>query len=469
MACNRRSAAGMDRSVALGYRQSGRVAMVLAIILVLAVLAAGGAWFALTYFASGPAESEVASDSPESDVGSGPPESDVASGSPDSEVTSGTPESDVGFQMPAWDEVRQGAEPEGGQPAPEARAEGTEGTEGTRAASPPGVDPRVLEIAENLNKPFARNAGQETAFTDAYPRRALQMWINDRAGIPGDMRDHFMDSLVVASRGIGEDPRINRISSVPERVKSIQEALFAYRDEYVRRAEAYSERMAAAEPTPPPATATEPVEEPARAEADPRERPSAVERGRGERGEEEAERAQAVAALRDLLGAIERGEEAAPPQVEADLREFIGAVERGEVAPPQIEAALSELFRAAYERQAEAARAEAASRERPPVVEREEETAQTKTDFRELLRSIEGVEEETAQGETDFRDLLRAIEQGEEAVQADAKPPRPVKPGPSLIHFLILGIGVVAFVIMVLLLLKGGGEKSAPPQVDPQE
>ena len=460
MAWNRRSAAGMDRSVALGHRQSGRVAMVLAIILVLAVLAAGGAWFALTYFASGPPESEVATDSPES------AESDVASGSPESEVTSGTPESDVGFQMPAWDEVRQGAEPEGGQPAPEAR---TEGTEGTRAASPPGVDPRVLEIAENLNKPFARNAGQETAFTDAYPRRALQMWINDRAGIPGDMRDHFMDSLVVASRGIGEDPRINRISSVPERVKSIQEALFAYRDEYVRRAEAYSERIAAAEPPPPPATATEPREEAASAEADSRERPSAVERGRGERGEEEAERAQAVAALRELLRAIERGEEAAPPQVEADLREFIGAVERGEVATPQIEAALSELFRAAYERQAEAARAEAASRERPPVVEREEETAQTKTDFRELLRSIEGVEEETAQGETDFRDLLRAIEQGEEAVQADAKPPRPVKPGPSLIHFLILGIGVVAFVIMVLLLLKGGEGKSAPPRVDSQE
>ena len=302
MARNRRSAAEMDRSVASGHRQSGRVAMVLTIILVLSVLAAGGIWFALTY-----------------------------------------------FETPPWDEVRQEAlplaQPEGGQPARE---------EGTTAASPPGVDPRVAQIAENLNKQFARNIGQETAFTDAFPRRALQSWINDRAGIPVDMREHFIDSLIVASRGIGEDPMINRISSVPDRVKSIQDALFAYRDEYLRRAEAASQRTAAAKRQP----------------------------------------------------VIERAEEAA--RANGDLRE------------------------------------------RPPATERREGTGQT---------------------EADLRDFFRSFERGVEGASADValrRLPPATKVGPSMGHFLILGIGMIALAIMVLLLFMGK-EKSAPSRVDTQE
>ena len=77
-----------------------------------------------------------------------------------------------------------------------------------------------MEIANNLNRQFARNPGQETAFTDAYPRRALQSWITDRAGVPAELRDHFVEALIAASQGIGEDPKINRIGSVPDRVQA---------------------------------------------------------------------------------------------------------------------------------------------------------------------------------------------------------------------------------------------------------
>ena len=133
-------------------------------------------------------------------------------------------------EAPDWQDVRQDVLP---LAAPARTASAPSGT----AASRTRIDPRIVEIGDNLNRQFARNEGQETAFTDAYPRRMLAAWIDDRAGIPPDLRDDFIDSLVDASRAIGEDPMINRIGSVPDRAKTIRDALYAYRDAYLRRAD----------------------------------------------------------------------------------------------------------------------------------------------------------------------------------------------------------------------------------------
>ena len=212
----KRAVDGRLRQLRHRSRHSGRIGIVLAIILGVSGVLGAGAWFAFpqlgrTLDAMADRASENAGDD---------------------------------FEAPAWDDVRREVLPVA-DPEP-AAAEGEQG-DGSEAPPPrPQVDPRVLEVADNLNKQFARNAGQETAFTDAYPRRALEAWIKDRAGIPADRRDHFIDSLVAASQGIGEDPLINRIGSVPDRVKAIQESLFAYRDEYLRRVEA----VAQADPAP---------------------------------------------------------------------------------------------------------------------------------------------------------------------------------------------------------------------------
>ena len=106
------------------------------------------------------------------------------------------------------------------------------------------VDPRFTEIGDNLNQQFARNSGQETAFTDIHPRSVLEMWVD--AGVRAELRDDFLAGLIRASRVIGEDPVINRIGSVPDRADTMRRALTAYRDEYVRRADTTRDEVAAA-------------------------------------------------------------------------------------------------------------------------------------------------------------------------------------------------------------------------------
>ena len=145
------------------------------------------------------------------------------------------------FDTPDWEDVRRGVLPLAAleqvkRPAPEP----------DNAPSRPRIDPRTIEIADNLNRQFARNAGQETAFTDAYPRRALEAWINERAGVPAAMREGFINALIEVSRSIGEDPVINRIGSVPDRANTMRDALSAYRDEYLHRASTTRDQIGAA-------------------------------------------------------------------------------------------------------------------------------------------------------------------------------------------------------------------------------
>ena len=143
------------------------------------------------------------------------------------------------FVPPEWEDVRRAVLPL----ASPSRAEREDG-ERNDVRRDPDVDPRFVEIGDNLNRQFARNAGQETAFTDKHPRGVLEMWVD--AGVRAEHREDFVAALIRVSRGIGEDPLINRIGSVPDRADTMRRALAAYRDEYVRRADTIRDEVAAA-------------------------------------------------------------------------------------------------------------------------------------------------------------------------------------------------------------------------------
>lgn len=137
------------------------------------------------------------------------------------------PDTADGPDAPTWEDVRRNVLP---LAAPrQAQSAGAE------AALRPSIDPRITQIGDNLNAQFARNPGHRTAFTDSYPRRALESWVRERAGIPTELHEAFIDALVVVSADIGEDPMINRIGSVADRTKTIRDALTAYRDAYLAR------------------------------------------------------------------------------------------------------------------------------------------------------------------------------------------------------------------------------------------
>ena len=144
------------------------------------------------------------------------------------------------FMPPEWEDVRAAVLP---LASSSAKPEQTGGAQ-NEVRRDPVVDPRFTEIGDNLNRQFARNSGQETAFTDKHPRGVLQMWVD--AGIRAELREDFVAALIRVSRVIGEDPLINRIGSVPARADTMRHALAAYRDEYVRRADTTRDEVAAA-------------------------------------------------------------------------------------------------------------------------------------------------------------------------------------------------------------------------------
>jgi len=146
-----------------------------------------------------------------------------------------------GFVTPDWDDVRRNVLPLLPMEQAPRSSQAPDST-----PSRPALDPRIIEIADNLNLQFARNTGQETAFTDAYPRRALEAWINERAGVPAELRDDFVEALIEVSRGVGEDALINRIGSVTDRANTMRDALSAYRDEYLRLARTTRDEIEAA-------------------------------------------------------------------------------------------------------------------------------------------------------------------------------------------------------------------------------
>lgn len=144
------------------------------------------------------------------------------------------------LEAPAWSEIRYSVLPLRGGNAEQCNLPGVGDACAEEVAQSGGgraeINPKVRQIGEHLNAQFQRNAGRETAFTDAYPRRGLEAWIMRDSAIPDDMRAIYMDALVEVSQSIGQDDRINRIGSVDDRVEMVFKSLVAFRDEFALRA-----------------------------------------------------------------------------------------------------------------------------------------------------------------------------------------------------------------------------------------
>ena len=148
------------------------------------------------------------------------------------------------FEAPAWGSIRhQVLPPVMEQPA-------STGTATDHEAKPAGgrqpVDERVVRIAEYLNAQFHRNPGDETGFTDHYPRRLLQTWIFEESGLPQAYLTEYISELTEIAELIGQDERINRIGSLDDRAQVIMSALDAFRQEFLVRIRQAENRAATA-------------------------------------------------------------------------------------------------------------------------------------------------------------------------------------------------------------------------------
>lgn len=200
---------GRVHGIETGYLNVVRVTLAIAV--VLGVLAVGGAivWYALAHMA-----------------------------------TTGTHSPSDYFESPAWESIRHRVLPT----FSEQRAPGgsPSGQIEEPAHSRPPVDERITRIADNLNVQFSRNAGDETGFTDRYPRRLLEAWVFDESGVPGTYLAEYTNRLIAVSESIGKDPQINRIGSVDDRARVIMEALDAFRLVFLARLEQAESRAAGA-------------------------------------------------------------------------------------------------------------------------------------------------------------------------------------------------------------------------------
>ena len=200
---------GRVHGIETGYLNIVRVALAIAV--VLGILAVGGAivWYALAHMS-----------------------------------TTGTHRPSDYFERPAWESIRHRVLPT----FPEQRAPGESpaGQVEERIQSRPPVDERIATIADNLNVQFSRNAGDETGFTDRYPRRLLEAWVFDESGIPGTYLAEYTNRLIAFSETIGKDQQINRIGSIDDRARVIMEALDAFRLAFLARLEQAESRAAGA-------------------------------------------------------------------------------------------------------------------------------------------------------------------------------------------------------------------------------
>ncbi|MDE0367582.1 MAG: hypothetical protein OXP09_18645 [Gammaproteobacteria bacterium] len=200
---------GRVHGIETGYLNMVRVTLAIAV--VLGVLAVGGAilWYALAHMA-----------------------------------TAGTHSPSDYFESPAWGSIRHRVLPT----FPEQRApDGSRSPAGqNEAPSQSPIDKRIARIADNLNAQFSRNAGDETGFTDRYPRRLLEAWVFDESGIPGTYLADYTDRLIAVSETIGKDQQINRIGSIDDRARVIMEALDAFRLAFLAQLEQAESRAAGA-------------------------------------------------------------------------------------------------------------------------------------------------------------------------------------------------------------------------------
>ena len=159
-------------------------------------------------------------------------------------ATTGTHSTSEYFEAPDWESIRHRVlptspeqQPSNGSPA---------GQNDTLPTSPQPIDERINRIADNLNAQFSRNAGDETGFTDRYPRRLLEAWVFDQSGLPRAYLADYIDELIAISGAIGKDPQINRIGSIDDRAQVIMSALDAFRLAFLARVEQAEDRAASA-------------------------------------------------------------------------------------------------------------------------------------------------------------------------------------------------------------------------------
>ena len=200
---------GRVHGIETGYLNIVRVTLAIAV--VLGVLAVGGGilWYALVHM-----------------------------------TTSGTHYPTDYFESPDWESIRHRvlptfSEQRGPDKAPSVRDE-------ERGQSRQPIDERITRIADNLNAQFSRNAGDETGFTDRYPRRLLEAWVFDESEISGTYLAEYTNRLIAVSETIGKDQQINRIGSIDDRARVIMEALDAFRLAYLARLQQAESRAAGA-------------------------------------------------------------------------------------------------------------------------------------------------------------------------------------------------------------------------------
>ena len=159
-------------------------------------------------------------------------------------TTAGTHGPSEYFEAPAWESIRHRVLP---TPAEQPASNGSpSGQDDTPSSGRRPVDERIVRMADNLNAQFSRNTGDETGFTDRYPRRLLEAWAFEDSGIPRSYLADYADQLIAVSEAIGNDQQINRIGSIDARAQVIMDALDAFRLAFVARVERAENRAAAA-------------------------------------------------------------------------------------------------------------------------------------------------------------------------------------------------------------------------------
>ena len=148
------------------------------------------------------------------------------------------------FESPAWESIRHRVLPSFSEQR--ASGENPAGRNEESGQGRPPIDERITRIADNLNAQFSRNAGDETGFTDRYPRRLLEAWVFDESGIPETYVAEYANRLIAVSETIGNDQQINRIGSIDDRAQVIMEALDAFRLAFLERLEQAESRAAGA-------------------------------------------------------------------------------------------------------------------------------------------------------------------------------------------------------------------------------
>ncbi|MCY4533474.1 MAG: hypothetical protein OXC84_14280, partial [Gammaproteobacteria bacterium] len=88
----------------------------------------------------------------------------------------------------------------------------------------------LVKVGEYLDQQFERD--ENLSYTKQMAVRILDEWITRFSGVPAEAKPEFLEALVEVSREIGEDPMINRISSPQERMKTVNQALEVFADQF---------------------------------------------------------------------------------------------------------------------------------------------------------------------------------------------------------------------------------------------